>query len=316
MTVWPGSVVPVPALLVPQARLVRDCVLVFGTTNEDPLDNPGSHAAELPAEFYLREFLELDARDPKAVLAFCQQWGPVGRQDCSDLPGGPYAGPDAVLADQAMPSPWDDTWARDPERKRKWARRLGIRNVEMVHSVARVAIYQDVLHNMVLQWRYFVGEIEGSDLVRDGRPAHGLIMGFTDDELLALEYPRAGFELVNQLNRALALFHVRLELYLSPHVPLGTPLPNVYQAACLQLANHIAEHASYHTCSNETCGRLFVRQRGGSKIAQKRGPDQGQYHTSGVLYCTPQCARAQAARMVRRRKREATEAARKEEGRI
>ena len=45
----------------------------------------------------------------------------------------------------------------------------------------------------------------------------------------------------------------------------------------VRLPNHIAEHASYHRCANETCGRLFVRQRGGSEIGLKRGLEHGKY---------------------------------------
>ena len=89
---------------------------------------------------------------------------------------------------------------------------------------------------------------------------------------------------------------------MNEYAPVGVPLANVYQASCLQLANHIAEQAVYRRCASETCGRLFVRQRGGSKIASLRGAEHGQYHSSGVMYCTPQCARAQAARAARRRR--------------
>jgi hypothetical protein len=67
---------------------------------------------------------------------------------------------------------------------------------------------------------------------------------------------------------------------------------------CLELYNHIVEHAKYRTCANETCGRYFVRQSGRAKMAQHR--------TVGVAYCSESCARAQTQRTYRRRKRGAS----------
>jgi hypothetical protein len=67
-----------------------------------------------------------------------------------------------------------------------------------------------------------------------------------------------------------------------------------YEICCLELFNHIVEEASYRRCANETCRRLFVRQRGRAV--------HGQYRIRGVKYCSSQCARAQAQRQFRRRK--------------
>jgi hypothetical protein len=71
--------------------------------------------------------------------------------------------------------------------------------------------------------------------------------------------------------------------------------PTLYELCCLQLYNHIVEEASYRTCANEPCGRLFVRQSGRAMA--------GQYRTRGVKYCSTECARAQAQRQYRRRQR-------------
>ncbi|MCW3032515.1 MAG: hypothetical protein JWM60_860 [Solirubrobacterales bacterium] len=67
-----------------------------------------------------------------------------------------------------------------------------------------------------------------------------------------------------------------------------------YEICCLELFNHIVEQATYRRCANETCDRLFVRQRGRA--------EQGQYRMHGVKYCSTECARAQAQRQYRRRK--------------
>jgi hypothetical protein len=307
MTVWPGTLVPVPLLLVPQVRLVKGSVLLFGSSSEPGELLEDADVAELPPEFYLREFLELDASDPAEVLAFCKKWGPVGRGDCSDLPDLPYAGRYALDADRAMPLPWSAGWEYfDQEGRERTMRRFGFRQIREVHSVGRVAVYRDALFNMLQLWRFLQGGLSAPELAEAARPASGNIyMALRRKELSTIDATRASFELMIQLNGALQAFHVRLELHTNKFAPLGAPLPNVFEACCLQLANHIAENATYSRCANETCGRLFVRQRGGSKIAESRGAEHGQYHTRSVLYCTPQCARAQAARAARRRRSEA-----------
>ena len=78
------------------------------------------------------------------------------------------------------------------------------------------------------------------------------------------------------------------------HIP---EMLSLYGVCCLQLYNHIVEEAPYKECANETCRRLFVRQRGRA--------EHGQYRTIGVKYCSRDCARAQAQREHRRRKRNA-----------
>jgi len=64
----------------------------------------------------------------------------------------------------------------------------------------------------------------------------------------------------------------------------------------MELFNHIVEDARYLHCANTNCGRLFVRQQGRAQ--------RGQHRTSGVKYCSPRCARAQAKRDKRQELRE------------
>jgi len=80
---------------------------------------------------------------------------------------------------------------------------------------------------------------------------------------------------------------------IGPHGRTSEELP-LYSVLALELFNHMAEGANYRRCANETCGRFFVRQTGRSV--------HGQHRTSGVKYCSAECARAQAQRQYRRRK--------------
>ena len=75
----------------------------------------------------------------------------------------------------------------------------------------------------------------------------------------------------------------------------GRPLPRILPAVALQLLEWVGEGIPARPCANEPCGQLFTRQRGRAQA--------GQYRTTGVMYCSSWCAKAQAQRDYRRRKR-------------
>jgi hypothetical protein len=102
------------------------------------------------------------------------------------------------------------------------------------------------------------------------------------------------------LDAALKPFHVRTQLNIGNIIELQKPRPSLYSALCLQLTNHISENSKYDYCGNETCNNLFVRQRGRAKF--------NQYRNEGVIYCSNDCAKAQAQREYRRRERDKTKA--------
>ncbi|GGK43330.1 hypothetical protein GCM10010124_40120 [Pilimelia terevasa] len=95
-------------------------------------------------------------------------------------------------------------------------------------------------------------------------------------------------DLASTLNAALKRFSIGIGT-------LAERSASVYSVAFLHLYNHIVEEATVRHCANEPCRRPFVRQRGRSEFGHNR--------TAGVLYCSRECARAQAQRELRRRRR-------------
>jgi hypothetical protein len=68
---------------------------------------------------------------------------------------------------------------------------------------------------------------------------------------------------------------------------------SLYGVCILELADHLTAENPYRVCANETCGRLFSVQEGGSRY--------GGHRTDNLRFHTPACKAAQATREYRRR---------------
>jgi hypothetical protein len=297
--VWPGGPLRVPAVTVFEARLVDARTLVFA----DSPDLGGAQRVDLDADFYLREFCELDAADSQAVLAFCKGWGPIGDGQCSYLHDASRSSAQQADAEVGepwkhfMPNFWETVKLPTGEQLRlglEMERRLSGLVPVTAHSVGRVAVYQASLMNAIALWRFISGGINAEELASGWRLEDaGVGLSYHINKSWGLAYQvtteAALADLADHLNPALVPFHVRLEAGTEP-----APRINVYQAACLQLANDVANTTPVRHCANERCGKLFTRQRG-------RG-DAERHRLKGVRYCTDTCARAQAQREARRRK--------------
>lgn len=255
---WPGEPVPVPRVGVPADVTLEGEVLHYG------LGPPSSR--EMPAELYLRQARDLDLSDLHEVAEFVAEYGYVAPLD---------------LAQDLPHAKW-----REVDLPRFSARRG--RDYSMVtggggwtfHHVDDVVIRLTMLRALTdhaLAYREGNYETDAWNRYLE-RPI--------SDDVSAWEW------FARVLNSALREFHVRVTYSLDDGTTLGGPLPSVYEAACLQLANDLTDDLDLRRCAH--CGREFYRQVGRSKV---------QSRLEGVRFCTPACGRAASVKAYRARKR-------------
>jgi hypothetical protein len=219
----------------------------------------------LPPDFYLQDLRQLRLDDLEAVAELTRTYGVLFDED-TELP------------------PSVNTLATDPERL----------DGDLVLSMSRntINIYLEVAHEAIDTWMALQTEGGLREQAAQELPdiKHRLAEQGVDPNDLTLEWwmQEKIDELSSTLNGALSRYSIGIGL---PEERGST----VYSAAFLQMYNHMVEGATVKHCANEPCGKPFVRQRGRAQFDQHR--------TEGVKYCSRQCARAQAQRELRRRRR-------------
>jgi hypothetical protein len=78
-------------------------------------------------------------------------------------------------------------------------------------------------------------------------------------------------------------------------VTFGVQPIDLYSAACRQVFNLVVEQPTARRCESATSGRVFVHQVSDIEYRQH-------HRSTGLRFCTPKCARAEASRQYRRRK--------------
>ncbi|WP_239098641.1 hypothetical protein [Micromonospora qiuiae] len=227
----------------------------------------------LPPDFYLHELLETPQTDLEAVAALMRAYGPLVDMDRDDLD----IEAQGWLED--VPFAPDDHWRVGHHR----------RDVEVHLSLAHEAIKTWLACQTEGGLEALVeAEVDEQQLEQFRRDNPDSLHEVTLDGLREMMATSRLSTLQSVLNAALRKFGIGIG-------GLEERRATIYSASFLQLYNHMAEGATVRHCANEPCRRPFVRQRGRAEFGQNR--------TEGVKYCSRECARAQAQRELRRRRR-------------
>jgi hypothetical protein len=233
----------------------------------------------MPPEVYLREFRDTDPQDLDALADLCSigMIRPVSLANPAkdlDVPEGAWQYTmERISAAYGLPVCYDIEAERRVRHQQDPLHRFPIHAAEVAYRVNRLQYCTE--HVLA----YYAG-----------RPLDKVWPNCDGDAA-------AWFAFTDIASPALRDFHVHVRVDMGANPDIGGPRATLYSVALLQLVNDLAEDVPYLTCANETCGRLFVRQRGRSEY--------GGHRMQGVMYCSNTCARAQYQREKRRRDRAA-----------
>jgi hypothetical protein len=298
VTIWPGVRLPVPPVAVwPVDSLPEGSQVVWRRVDEE---RPRSliPMKALPDELYLRELRDLDLEDAGAILAFANEWGwlgdsrfevrprVLGEDDDEEVP---YARFPALETGGGVGADLCRDIGEDIVLTERGEGRGERRHLK------EFILYASVLRDLVRTWLGVKGVYSWDEVLVEWetppRWVHLNEANLSDD--WAIEARMSFF--TTALDAALSPFRAHVQRIPQQAEDERSPswLVSTYQAMALQLANHIAEDAQIKTCANESCRRLFVRQRGVSQ--------SGKVRMRGLLYCSRRCAQTQAQREFRRK---------------
>jgi hypothetical protein len=224
-------------------------------------------------EIYLALYaLDLDSAD--AILAFANQYGHLGGLDMLD----------SLEQQQRVLRTYPDEAISESQRAAALPA-AGDRDLEVLEEFRFAA---RLLRDLTSAWRVVSGQASPDAITwhytqeSSHREARALLRHLSP--LLRGLHPT--LDLMDRLDDAAS------DAPTTAQAP-STRWANLYEICAAELFNHIANETDYKTCANETCQKLFVRQRGRAI--------HGQHRTTGVMYCSSNCARAQNQRAYRRR---------------
>ncbi|MFI6448533.1 hypothetical protein [Kitasatospora sp. NPDC050543] len=276
-TLWPGTVIPAPPLEPFTGVWVEGDWILW-----KPGPRRGQQPIELPEDFYLREFMDLSADDLEGIAEVFRTYGALFHLSNDDLDLRSHSDEELERIRAIPEAGFDDQ--PYPFGVHREQVRLHVETAQAAITTWLACQREGGLEELVAP------EVTEETLASiQAENAHqNEVWPPSLDYLRNLLIELRVQELKTVLGAALSRFSVGIG-------GLSDRYPTVHSVAFLQLYNHLAEGAAVRTCANHNCGRDFVRQRGRANY--------GQHRTTGIKYCSRECARAQAQRDLRRRRR-------------
>jgi hypothetical protein len=279
-TLWPGTIVPVPPLHPFGEVTVQGDWIVWPVVASE-----GQPKVHIPEDFYLREMLELQPGDLEAVARLIGSYGALFSLDLDELDLSDYESyeRDELLSLTGYPEDMDSLKGAHGGIHRDLVRTFidTLQRAAKTFLACQSAGGLDELVEPNINDAYLsrIQELNAHNPEPWPRSLDHLRRVLIEEEIRHLE---------GALRAALSNFSVGIG-------DLEERYPTIYSTSFLQLYNHMAEGATARRCANETCDSVFVRQRGRAEYQQ--------YRTHGIKYCSRGCAKAQAQRELRRRRR-------------